>query len=56
LIFTAHRHAIAFLGATGVDLMWLHIEADCLDDTLMPALDRRTEGTTPTQLVQLARA
>jgi arginase len=52
----AAHHATAFLGAAEVDRVWLHIDADCLDDALMPAVDWRTEGgMTPTELIQLAR-
>ena len=49
-------HAAAFLGATGVDRVWLHLDADCLDDAVMPAVDWRVEGgLTPNEVVALAR-
>ena len=40
----AASHAAAFLTAAGVDSVWLHLDADCLDDALMPAVDWRVEG------------
>ena len=52
----AGHHAAAFLAGAGVDSVWLHIDADCLDDALMPAVDWRDEGgMTPNELVGLAR-
>jgi len=52
----AANHAAAFLSATGVDRVWLHLDADCLDDELMPAVDWRLEGgLTPAEVVSLAR-
>jgi arginase len=36
--------------------VWLHIDADCLDDALMPAVDWRTEGgMDPSEVVDLVR-
>jgi arginase len=49
-------HAIAFLAESGVDRAWLHLDADCLDDSLMPAVDwRAAGGMTPTEVVGLVR-
>jgi hypothetical protein len=51
----AANHAAAFLAATGVDRVWLHLDADCLDDELMPAVDWRLDGgLTPSEVVGLA--
>jgi len=52
----ASNHAAAFLAATGVDRVWLHLDADCIDDELMPAVDwRLAGGLTPSEVVGLAR-
>jgi arginase len=52
----AANHAVAFLAAAGVDRVWLHLDADCLDDALMPAVDWRVPGgLTPSEVVGLAR-
>ncbi len=52
----AANHAAAFLAATSVDRVWLHLDADCLDDELMPAVDWRLDGgLTPSEVVGLAR-
>lgn len=52
----AARHAAAFLSATGVDRAWLHLDADCLDDELMPAVDwRLAGGLSAAEVVALAR-
>lgn len=52
----AANHAAAFLAAAGVDRVWLHLDADCLDDELMPAVDWRVQGgLTPGEVVSLAR-
>ena len=52
----AANHAAAFLAAAGVDRAWLHLDADCLDDELMPAVDWRVPGgLTPDEVVGLAR-
>jgi arginase len=52
----AANHAAAFLAATGVDRVWLHLDADCIDDELMPAVDWRLDGgLTPSEVVGLAR-
>jgi arginase len=55
-IENAARHAAAFLSATGVDRVWLHLDADCLDDELMPAVDWRVAGgLSAAEVVALAR-
>jgi arginase len=52
----AANHAVAFLAAESVDRVWLHLDADCLDDELMPAVDWRLDGgLTPSEVVGLAR-
>jgi arginase len=52
----AAHHAVAFLTGAGVDAAWLHIDADCLDDDVMPAVDWRDEGgMTPGELISLGR-
>lgn len=52
----AASHAAAFLTAAGVDRVWLHLDADCLDDELMPAVDWRVDGgLSVTEVVSLAR-
>jgi arginase len=52
----AGNHAAAFLAAAGVDRVWLHLDADCLDDALMPAVDWRTKGgMDPSEVVDLVR-
>ncbi len=52
----AARHAVAFLAGAGVDAAWLHIDADCLDDDVMPAVDwRDAGGMTPGELISLGR-
>ncbi len=52
----AAHHALAFLAGAGVDAAWLHIDADCLDDDVMPAVDWRDEGgMTPDELISLGR-
>jgi arginase len=55
-VHDAANHAAAFLRAKAVDRVWLHLDADCLDDELMPAVDWRLDGgLTPTEVVSLAR-
>jgi arginase len=52
----AANHAAAFLAAERVDRVWLHLDADCLDDAVMPAVDWRVQGgLTPSEVVGLAR-
>lgn len=52
----AANHAAAFLAAKELDRVWLHLDADCLDDALMPAVDWRIrDGLAPTEVVALAR-
>ena len=52
----AAHHAVAFLTGAGVDAAWLHIDADCLADDVMPAVDWRDEGgMTPDELISLGR-
>jgi arginase len=52
----ASNDAISFLAASGVDRVWLHLDADCLDDALMPAVDwRLAGGMNPDEVVGLVR-
>jgi arginase len=53
----AASQAIAFLTAAGVEKVWLHLDADCLDDDeLMPAVDwRMAGGLSVTGAVSMAR-
>jgi arginase len=52
----AAHHAMAVLRANKVDRVWLHLDADCLDDELMPAVDWRVPGGfTPEEAIGLAR-
>jgi arginase len=52
----AANHAAAFLAAEHLDRVWLHLDADCLDDAVMPAVDWRVQGgLTPDEVVGLAR-
>ena len=52
----AADHAATFLAAESVDRGWLHLDADCLDDELMPAVDWRLDGgLMPSEVVVLAR-
>jgi arginase len=42
--------------ANGVDGFWIHLDADVLDDVLMPAVDsRQPDGTDYAELVELLR-
>jgi arginase len=50
----AGHHAAAFLAGAGIDRVWLHVDADCLDDALMPAVDwRAAGGMRPSELVDI---
>lgn len=40
----AGAHAVAFLAASGAERVWLHLDADCLDDEVMSAVDWRLPG------------
>ena len=52
----AANHAAAFLAAADVDRVWLHLDADCLSDEVMPAVAWRVPGgLAPAELVGLAR-
>jgi arginase len=41
---TAGAHARAWLRSLGRGRVWLHLDADCLDDAVMPAVDWRVPG------------
>jgi arginase len=53
----AAAHAVAFIENAGARDVWVHIDADCLDDQLMPAVDWRAPGGLSEQeLLALLRA
>lgn len=55
-IDNAVRHAAAFLKASGAERVWLHLDADCLSDDIMPAVDWRVAGGfTADEVIGLAR-
>jgi len=42
--------------ASGVEGFWVHLDADVLDDTIMPAVDsRQPDGLSYTELIELLR-
>jgi arginase len=43
-IASAAREAVAHLSRTELDGFWIHVDADCLDDAVMPAVDFRLPG------------
>ena len=43
-IFSAAQDAIAHLSRSDLDGFWIHVDADCLDDAVMPAVDFRLPG------------
>ena len=43
-ISAAAREAVAHLSRKELDGFWIHVDADCLDDALMPAVDFRLPG------------
>jgi arginase len=50
-IVAAAREAIAHLSREELDGFWIHVDADCLDDAVMPAVDFRLPGgLSPEQL------
>jgi arginase len=50
-IAVAAREATAHLTRPDLDGFWIHIDADCLDDAVMPAVDyRMKDGLTPQEL------
>ena len=52
----AAKHAASFLAAQNIDRVWLHLDADCIDDELMPAVDWRLDGgLSPSEVAGLAR-
>jgi arginase len=47
----AAREAVAHLSRADLDGFWIHIDADCLDDAVMPAVDYRIpDGLRPEEL------
>jgi arginase len=52
----AAGHAVAFLEQQGPGCVWIHLDADCLADALMPAVDYRAAGgLTPREVAELLR-
>ncbi len=52
----AATRAVETLGANGVDGFWMHLDADVLDDEVMPAVDsRRPGGLSYAELIQVLR-
>jgi arginase len=50
-IAAAAREAVAHLSRTELAGFWIHVDADCLDDAVMPAVDfRLPDGLTPEEL------
>ena len=50
----AGRRAIGRMEASGVDGFWIHLDADVLDDRVMPAVDsRQPDGLSYAELVEL---
>jgi arginase len=48
--------AVETLGANGVDGFWMHLDADVLDDEVMPAVDsRQPGGLSYAELIQVLR-
>jgi arginase len=43
-IAAAGRDAIEHLSRSELDGFWIHVDADCLDDAVMPAVDYRMPG------------
>jgi arginase len=53
----AGRRAIERMEAGGVEGFWIHLDADVLDDNVMPAVDsRQPDGLSYVELVELLRA
>jgi arginase len=50
-IEAAASEAVRHLARPGLDGFWIHVDADCLDDAVMPAVDfRLPDGLTPDEL------
>lgn len=50
-IAVAAREAVTHLSRAELDGFWIHVDADCLDDAVMPAVDfRLPDGLTPDEL------
>jgi arginase len=43
-VASAAREAVAHLSRAELDGFWIHVDADCLDDAVMPAVDFRLPG------------
>jgi arginase len=55
-VAAAASDAIAHLSRAELDGFWIHIDADCLDDAVMPAVDfRLPEGLAPEELQTVLR-
>jgi arginase len=56
-IQAAAREAVAHLTRDELQGFWIHVDADCLDDSVMPAVDyRMQDGLSPTELEIVLRA
>jgi arginase len=56
-IEAAARAAVGHLTSAGLDGFFIHVDADCLDDAVMPAVDFRVPGgLTPDELTIVLRA
>lgn len=50
-IVAAAREAVAHVSRAELDGFWIHVDADCLDDAVMPAVDfRLPDGLSPEEL------
>ena len=55
-VATAARQAVGHLTRDELEGFWIHIDADCLDDAVMPAVDyRMPDGLTPQELETVLR-
>jgi arginase len=53
----AGRRAVEKMEESGVEGFWIHLDADVLDDSVMPAVDsRQPDGLSYVELVELLRA
>jgi arginase len=53
-IVAVAREAIAHLSRAELDGFWIHVDADCLDDAVMPAVDFRLPGgLSPSELASV---
>lgn len=56
-VAAAARDAVAHVSRSELDGFWIHVDADCLDDAVMPAVDfRLPDGLAPQELVTVLKA